>query len=250
MNVDLGGEKMRHQSSSIQTIFSRSRISMALQQRLNRWQQQATPTGLAFLLTLTGGWLVTQAIAPAVVQAYTGRVEVALDVAPGESYEALLRRAEVVARAAAQRSFDRDILITDVLILVSAQNEANIAPILALEATRTQWRSLPDPRRWANYYRSSRRLLGMDRVPSSTATSPTTAPTTVTPAPTNPTPTSIPGQPAQPPAPLPSNSPYQRPSNGPGAAPTGGTGDATGTPQPARTPILPDRIQTPAGIGK
>jgi hypothetical protein len=246
---------MRHQSDSIQTIFSRSRISMALRQCLNRWQRQTAPTGLAFLLTLTGGGLVTQAIAPAVVQAYTSRVEVALDVAPGESYEALIRRAEVVARAAAQRSFDRDILITDVLVLVSAQNESNIAPILSLEATRTQWRSLPDPRRWANYYRSSRRLLGMDRVPSSTATSPVAppAPTTVTPGPANSSPTSIPGQPAQPPAPLPSNSPYQRPSNGPGAAPTGGTGgtgDATGTPQPARTPILPDRIQTPAGIGK
>ncbi len=121
-----------------------------------------------------------QAIVPAAVQAYTSRVEVSLDVQPGESYDALIRRAEVVARAAAQRSFDRDILITDVLIMVTAQNEASVAPILTLEATRTQWRSIPDAHRWATYYRSSKSLLGLDGAPSSTVTAP--ASPTITPS--------------------------------------------------------------------
>ncbi|UBF25905.1 hypothetical protein K9N68_30925 [Kovacikia minuta CCNUW1] len=244
---------MLGESNLIQTIFRRGRISSLLpSNRFKRWHRRIVPSGLVVLLGLTGGWLVGQAIAPALVQAYTSRVDVALDVQPGESYEALLRRAEAVARAAAQRSFDRDILITDVLILVSAQHESNIAPILSLEATRTQWRSLPDPHRWATYFRSSRRLLGLDRTPSSTATSAPSAPapTTVTPVPAPPTPTSIPGQPARQPTGLPANSPNQPPPNGTGVTPTGSTGDTPGTPQPTRSPILPDRILTPAGIGK
>ncbi|MGA7936482.1 MAG: hypothetical protein WCA35_23210, partial [Kovacikia sp.] len=213
---------------------------------LRRWQRQLVPTtGLAALLTLTAGWLGGQAIVPAVVQAYTSRVEVALVVEPGESYETLMRRAEAVARAAAQRSFDRDLLITDVLVLITAQNETAITPILSLGATRTQWRSLPDPRRWATYYRSSRSLLGIGRIPSSPAASPpksSTSPTIVTPGPAS--------TPAQPTAPSPARSPNQPPANGPGTAPTSPSSEVPGSSQPSKTPILPDRILTPAGIGK
>jgi len=74
-------------------------------------------------------WLVCEAIAAQSVQAYTARVDLAIDTLPEENYETILRRAEAVARAAAQRSFDQDILVTDVSVVVTAQNYGAIAPV-------------------------------------------------------------------------------------------------------------------------
>ncbi|MBW4586866.1 hypothetical protein G7B40_014555 [Aetokthonos hydrillicola Thurmond2011] len=114
------------------------------------------------LLLLSVGvplWLVTETISPQIVQAYTARLDLSIDTLPQENYETLLRRAEAVARAAAQRSFDHDILVTDVSIMVSAQNDGAIAPVLALVVDRTKWRTRPDPQRWATYFKSARSLL-------------------------------------------------------------------------------------------
>lgn len=104
-------------------------------------------------------WLATEAIAPQIVQAYTDRVDLAIDSLPEETYETILRRAEMVARAAAQRSFDQDILVTEVYVIVSAQNQGMIAPILALEVSRQEWKKRPDPQRWATYFKTARSLL-------------------------------------------------------------------------------------------
>jgi hypothetical protein len=100
-----------------------------------------------------------EAIAPQVVQAYTTRVDLSLDRLPEETYQNLLTRAEAMTRAAAQRSFDQDILVTDVSIIVSVQNQGTIVPVMALEVTRPQWRNNPEPRRWATYFRTARALL-------------------------------------------------------------------------------------------
>lgn len=210
-------------------------IQMASQYWLKR---KAAPIGVAALLSLTGGWLVVGAIAPVPVQAYTGRLSITLSVEQGESFEALLRRAEAVARAGAQRNFDRDILVSDVLIIVSAEHLSRISPVLSLEATRTQWSRFPDPRRWAVYYKNAKTLLGFTPSPSTTATTPRpAAPPVVTPS--QPTPAVPGGVPAQPLTPT-------QPS-------TDGTGGATEVPldaTPETTPsgrpqILPDRIPSP-----
>ncbi|ARV60264.1 hypothetical protein BZZ01_17940 [Nostocales cyanobacterium HT-58-2] len=104
-------------------------------------------------------WLVTEVMTCQMVQAYTARVDLSIDRLTGENYETLLRRAEAAARAAAQRSFDQDILVTDVSIVVSVQNDGAIAPVLALDVSRPQWRSHPDPQRWATYFKTARSLL-------------------------------------------------------------------------------------------
>ena len=104
-------------------------------------------------------WLLTEAISPQIVQAYTARVDLAIDGLPEENYETLLRRAESAARSAAQRSFDRDILVTDVSIIVSVQNQGSIAPVLELAVSRPEWRTRPDPQRWATYFKTARLLL-------------------------------------------------------------------------------------------
>ena len=116
------------------------------------------PLVILFIFTVPA-WLLTEAIAPQVVRAYTARVDLAFDRLPEENYETVLRRAEAAARAAAQRSFDQDILVTDVSIIVSVQNYGAIAPVLTLEVSRPQWRSRPDAQNWATYFKTARSLL-------------------------------------------------------------------------------------------
>jgi hypothetical protein len=111
------------------------------------------------LLSTVPVWFLTEAIAPQIVLAYTARVDLAIDRLPEEDYETILRRAEATARAAAQRSFDQDILVTDVSIIVSVQSYGAIAPVIALDVTRPQWRTRPDPQRWATYFKTARSLL-------------------------------------------------------------------------------------------
>ncbi|BAZ00212.1 hypothetical protein NIES37_42010 [Tolypothrix tenuis PCC 7101] len=111
------------------------------------------------LLTAVPVWFVCEAIAPQIVRAYTARVDLAIDRLPEETYETVLRRAEAAARAAAQRSFDQDILVTDVSVIVSVQSQGAIAPVLALDVSRPQWRNRPDTQRWATYFKTARSLL-------------------------------------------------------------------------------------------
>jgi len=148
-----------------------------------------TAIGFAAVLGIAGGiWVSEGAIAPQVVQAYTTRVDVALDRLPNESYDALTRRADIVARAAAQRSFDRDILTSEVSVIIIGRNQGSETPILTLDVSRVQWSSRPDTRRWATYYKTSAALLGFEQlspVPVTVAAPPTPVPV-VTPAPVQP----------------------------------------------------------------
>ncbi len=104
------------------------------------------------------------ALRPQVAQAYTSRVDVRLDQLQDETYQSLIRRAEMVARAAAQRSFDRDILISEVSVMVIGESQGSEAPLLLLDVSRQNWRNRPDPRRWAIYYRSAKQLLNLSPV--------------------------------------------------------------------------------------
>ncbi|XGV99009.1 MAG: hypothetical protein ACAF41_08735 [Leptolyngbya sp. BL-A-14] len=199
-------------------------------QRSSRW---AKLTSLAVGLSMTGSWLVREVMAPPAVHAYTSTVNVTIDVQPSETYDTLVRRAEAIARAATQRSFDRDILVTDVSIVIIAQGSSATVPVLSLTTTRPQWRSQPDPRRWATYYSTSKALLRLNNTPATAAVQPTITTTSTstpprsTPAKTSPTRNSSTSAPA--------------------------TGGSTGTSQPSTTKapgVIPKRIPTPGDIGK
>jgi hypothetical protein len=99
---------------------------------------------------------------PSVVQAYTARVDVTLDRLPNETFESLVRRAELVARSAVQRSFDRDILASEVLVIVTGRNREFEAPVLTLNVSRSQWQVRPDARQWATRHRNVAGLLGFE----------------------------------------------------------------------------------------
>ena len=138
-------------------------------------QLQLAPLSLLAVLSFTGiSWLSLSVIVPQGAHAYTARVNVALNREPRESYRSFLRRAEAVARAAAQRSFDRDILVTDVAVTIVGQNNGAIAPILSLEVSRQAWRRRPDPQRWATYFPDTQNLLRFGSTTSETDSTETT----------------------------------------------------------------------------
>lgn len=118
--------------------------------------------GLISILGSAGGvWLGQAAIAPQSAHAYTSRVSLFLTRELGERYTTLIRRAEITARAGAQRSFDADLLVTEVIITVVGENQGISVPILTLQATREQWRNRPEPQYWSTYYPDARDLLGV-----------------------------------------------------------------------------------------
>ncbi|MFK8184693.1 MAG: hypothetical protein AB8B99_15085 [Phormidesmis sp.] len=127
--------------------------------RPRSWQRSLLSAGLAAALGGTGIWLTEALIAPQASQAYTSRLDLFLAREAGESYDTLLRRGEMAARAGAQRSFDQDLLITDVSVTVVVEGNGVSVPILALRVDRDQWRSRPEAYYWATYYRTAEALL-------------------------------------------------------------------------------------------
>jgi hypothetical protein len=224
----------------------RSAIPVLLKKASTELCQSVTPKhiapmGLIALLGLASvSWLTTSIVAPQVAQAYTARVNVGLTRETGESFRSFIRRAEAVARAAAQRSFDRDILVTEVAVTVVGQNNGAIAPLLSLEVSRQSWRRSPDPQRWITYFPNTDTLLGFDRTQDEPEVQPGGIP--------QPTPMSAPGAAPTPQAPgeprvieLPGGTRQILPGSPP-AAPT---------PQPGapaqQTPSTPNVIELPGG---
>jgi hypothetical protein len=120
--------------------------------------------GLNLLLGTGSLWLTQSIIAPMTAQAYKARTDVFLDRLRDETYQSFIHRAEIIARAGAQRSFDRDILISNVSVMVIGRHNGTETPVLMLEVSRSNWRERPDTRRWATYYRMAQTLL---QLPSS-----------------------------------------------------------------------------------
>ncbi len=118
-----------------------------------------------------GGWLLHEAIAPHSVWASTERTTVTITRQFSENYQSMLRRAETAARAAVQRSFDREVLTTNVVVTVVGQNGGAITPMLSIEVSRQNWRTSPSPQQWATYFNEAQALL----IPTTTATTTTPA---------------------------------------------------------------------------
>lgn len=137
----------------------RPQLSTRARRKPHAWQRSLLSAGLAALLGGTGIWLTEALIAPQASQAYTSRLDLFLAKEAGETYDTLLRRGEMAARAGAQRSFDQDLLITNVSVTVVVEGNGISVPILALRVDRDQWRSRPETDYWATYYRTAEILL-------------------------------------------------------------------------------------------
>ncbi|MDB9311511.1 hypothetical protein PN462_00245 [Spirulina sp. CS-785/01] len=114
--------------------------------------------GIAVLVTP----FTIQMVAPPSVSANTARQSIQLYRRGDESYKTLVQRAQIVARAAVQRQFDSDIVITRVQVNVMGKNNGIIAPILRLEVSRPQWQRQPDVNLWSTYYPISASFLGFE----------------------------------------------------------------------------------------
>ncbi len=209
-------------------------------------RKQIAPISLLAVLGFTGvSWLTTSAIAPQSARAYTARLNVSLNREPGEAFQSFLRRAEAIARAAAQRSFDRDILVTDVAITVVGQNDGAIVPLLSLEVSRQSWRRSPDPQRWVTYFPNTESLLGFEDIAEQPGTQPGGTPQP-TPIPGQ----AIPGGQQQPGGPrvieLPGGNRRVVPGTPQPGTPQPGTQPAQGTPT-QQAPSGPSVIELPGG---
>lgn len=164
-----------------QASTTQSKVSI-LSYTLNQsWEWVAKKRAMATLVVLLGlgGGGISEVIAPQIAQADTKRVEVSLDHHSDETYQNLLSRAGVVALSAVQQSFDQDIQMTDVSVMIMGQNQGAIAPVLFLEVSRAQWFSNPDVQSWVTYFTAARSLLGLEDVANITQPStPTSGSTT------------------------------------------------------------------------
>jgi hypothetical protein len=167
-------------------------------------------------------------VTPQPSRAYNSRVDVRLDRLTNETFDALMRRAEVVARAAAQRSFDRDVLISDVSVQILGQNAGTEMPLMALDVSRQNWQNRPDVKRWATYYKSARVLFGLPSQGDFAIPNPAGAGFT---------PVNTP-QPMTPPAP--GASPIPMPIDTPGLQPAPTSSPAVETAPRSNSPALPN----------
>ncbi|MBD2318119.1 hypothetical protein H6G05_14845 [Pseudanabaena sp. FACHB-1050] len=115
-----------------------------------------------YLLVSAIATLTTIAIAGSAV-AERREVDIRLLVNQDEGFTVMTRKAEILARSAAQRTFDREVLVSDVSIKVTAQNlnQDQAAIILQLIVSRRDWASRPDPKIWATYFPMAKSLIGI-----------------------------------------------------------------------------------------
>jgi hypothetical protein len=99
-------------------------------------------------------------VMPERTEAYIARQEIRVERLKDESYDAFIRRSEIISRAAIQRAFDRDVVMSTVLLFIVGQHRGMEAPVMSVEVSRSQWQARPDARVWATYYRMAQRLLG------------------------------------------------------------------------------------------
>ncbi|MGA1131667.1 MAG: hypothetical protein ACO31I_05280 [Prochlorotrichaceae cyanobacterium] len=143
---------------------------------LRYWKSALTGSIAIGLLGGVVGLAGFELSSPASVQAYEARLSVTLEREPDETFQTMLKRAEVVARAAVQRAFDTDILATDVSVFINGRSGGLEAPLLSVQISRFQWQSFPDTRRWATYYPATQSLLRLDPLPISPSAAPAIGP--------------------------------------------------------------------------
>lgn len=86
-------------------------------------------------------------------------VDVRLNVRQGETFVVLQRRAVTMARSAAQRTFDSEVLISDVSVKVTAQSNERNVTVLQMNVRRQEWVERPDAKVWAIFFPQAQSLL-------------------------------------------------------------------------------------------
>lgn len=102
---------------------------------------------------------------PAQVQATTERLTVTLSLQAGEGFRELLTRAETIVQEEIQQTFDADIVVSDVSVMVMGEHQGLMTPLLSVDVRRDRWRANPQLSEWARYYGNAEELLGFNQTP-------------------------------------------------------------------------------------
>jgi hypothetical protein len=137
------------------------------------YPEAATDTGSNRELEFSS--VTNKTTAPQIANTETVLLNISITSQPNETYETLLSRAEEAVLAAVEENFDQNKKISNVTVMVMAENYGSTAPVLSLEVNRSQWHKSPDIQRWGTYFTSARSLLGLS---SEVATTISTTPTT------------------------------------------------------------------------
>lgn len=101
-------------------------------------------------------------IAASPAYADSKRVDFLLNTQGSETYDALLRQAESIARESIDRSFG-DPTTTEVLVKILGEREGQISPLLYVSVSRADWQKNSSIQAWARYFNGSPSLLGFAR---------------------------------------------------------------------------------------
>ena len=123
-----------------------------------QWRRGLAQVGLALALALGGSGLPLM-VAPPAAEAYSSRLNLFLVREEGESFDTFLRRSEIIARAGVQRSFDSDVLMTEVIVTIIGESQGLAMPVLTVAVSRRDWQRQPDVLAWVQYYPAARALL-------------------------------------------------------------------------------------------
>jgi hypothetical protein len=143
-------------------------------------------------------------VAADVAVAQTTKIDLPVRVQKGESYQGLLARASKLAENTIERRFQGNSQSDRVNLIVTAEKEGEIAPLLSVNVSRQDWRGNPNLQRWANVFPFGKDLLGFGTPPLPAETPPAETPPVATPpTTTQPTPVPIDLIPEDPASPIP-----------------------------------------------
>jgi len=120
---------------------------------------------LAAILRLValGAIAIPLVMSPPLVQAATERLTVTLSRQGGERFRDLLTRAELIAQEEIERTFNADIVVSDVSLVVMGENQGLMTPLLSVDVRRDRWRRTPQLSEWVRYYSNAEELLGFNQ---------------------------------------------------------------------------------------
>jgi hypothetical protein len=118
-----------------------------------------------FRVVALGAIAIPLVTPPPLVQAATERLTVTLSRQQGERFRDLLTRAEIIAQEEIERTFNADIVVSDISLVVMGENQGLMTPLLSVDVRRDRWRRIPELSEWVRYYSNAEELLGFNQTP-------------------------------------------------------------------------------------
>lgn len=123
------------------------------------------PESRGWQLAIVSATLASLAVvAPARVRAEPFNVDLTLNVYGPITYDSVFQQAESLARQLLFSSFAQDPSVSEVNLVVLADRNGQIIPLMSVNVSRVDWRDQPDVNRWIAWtapFFSSETLLGL-----------------------------------------------------------------------------------------